>query len=66
MSSQTADGVNPDLSLVIEDDKAAGAYVYKTVNRQTGAVVSQWPSEQLLQLRQALNYSPGQVIEQVT
>jgi flagellar protein FlaG len=60
-----AEDLNPDLDLVIEDDKAAGEYVYMTVNRLTGEVVNQWPSKQLLQLREASDYSPGEVIEQV-
>ena len=63
---QSAAPAVANLGLVIEDDKAAGEYVYKTVNRATGQVVSQWPSQQLLQLRVANNYSPGGIISQVT
>jgi flagellar protein FlaG len=62
---QSAAPENADLGLVIEDDKAAGEYVYKTVNRVTGQVVSQWPSQQVLQLRAADNYSPGTLVSQV-
>jgi flagellar protein FlaG len=51
-----------DLGLEIEDDKAAGEYVYMTVNRVTGEVVAQWPSPQLLALRSSPSYTPGKVI----
>ena len=54
--------VQPDLRLVIEDDKAAGSYVYKTINPITGEVVSQIPREELLRMRQAPDYKPGSVI----
>ncbi len=53
-----------DLSLVIEDDKAAGELVYKTVNRATGALVSQYPNEKLVRLREESNYVPGGLIRQ--
>jgi flagellar protein FlaG len=51
-----------DLRLVIEDDKAAGCYVYKTINPRTGEVVFQVPREQLLRMREADDYQPGSVI----
>ena len=52
-----------DLRLVIEDDKAAGSYVYKTINPITGEVVSQIPREELLRMREAADYRPGSVID---
>lgn len=52
-----------DLRLVIEDDKAAGSYVYKTINSITGEVVSQIPREELLKMREAADYTPGSVID---
>jgi flagellar protein FlaG len=51
-----------DLRLVIEDDKAAGSYVYKTINPITGKVISQIPREELLRMREAPDYTPGRVI----
>lgn len=51
-----------DLRLVIEEDKATNSYVYKTVNRATGQVVQQLPREQVLQLREALDYEAGDVV----
>ncbi len=53
----------PGLRLVIEEDKATGSYIYKTVDPRTGKVISQIPREQLLTIRENLNYAPGQVID---
>ena len=50
-----------DLRLVIEDDKAAGSYVYVTIDPVTGKVVSQIPREQLLKMRESPDYRPGAV-----
>ena len=64
-SSQASDApidTQADLRLVIEDDKAAGSYVYKTINPVTGQVVSQIPRETLLRMREAADYKPGSVI----
>jgi len=55
-----------DLRLVIEDDKAAGSYVYMTINPVTGQVVSQVPREQLLKMRQDPSYQPGSVVNSVS
>lgn len=52
----------PDLSLEIVDDKAAGEMVYKTVNRATGEVVNQYPNEALVRLREASSYAPGGLV----
>lgn len=52
-----------DLRLVIEDDKAAGSYVYVTINSVTGKVVSQIPREQLLKMREDPGYKPGSIID---
>ena len=50
-----------DLRLVIEEDKAAGSYVYVTIDPVTGKVVSQIPREQLLKMRESPDYRPGAV-----
>jgi flagellar protein FlaG len=56
------EGFQADLRLVIEEDKAAGSYVYKTVDVRTGKVVQQIPREEVLRLRDADAYQPGSVI----
>jgi flagellar protein FlaG len=63
-STQT--GNDADLRLVIEDDKAAGCYVYTTINPVTGQVVSQVPREELLKMRTSPDYTPGSVINSVS
>jgi len=50
------------MRLVIEEDKASGLYVYKTVNRLTGEVVQQLPREQVLQLKDRVDYEAGHVV----
>jgi flagellar protein FlaG len=58
-----AQGQDPvDVRLVIEEDKATNSYVYKTVNRLTGEVIQQLPREQVLQLREQLDYEAGNVV----
>jgi flagellar protein FlaG len=52
-----------DLRLVIEDDEAAGSYVYKTIDRRTGKVVQQYPREQIMKLGEASDYTAGAVIK---
>jgi flagellar protein FlaG len=51
-----------DMRLVIEEDKASNSYVYKTVNRLTGEIIQQLPREQVLQLREQLDYEAGDVV----
>ncbi len=63
-ASATPSSASADLSLVIEDDKAAGELVYKTVNRVTGAVVNQYPNAQMVKLREESDYIPGEVVRQ--
>jgi flagellar protein FlaG len=59
-AAQSQDPV--DMRLVIEEDKASNSYVYKTVNRLTGEVIQQLPREQVLQLREQLDYEAGDVV----
>ncbi len=52
----------PDLRLIIEEDKAAGSYIYKTVDVRTGHVVQQVPREEVLRLKHTPDYAPGAVV----
>jgi len=52
-----------DLRLVIEENGDTGTFVYKTVDRRTGEVVSQIPREDVLKLQQADAYQAGSVIK---
>ena len=48
--------------LVIEQGSRRGSFVYKTVDRETGKVVRQLPSEEVLEMRQRDDYGVGAVI----
>ena len=52
-----------DYRLVIEQDKASGTFIYKTLDRRTGEVVQQFPREEVLRLHEDPGYAPGDVIE---
>ena len=62
-ADRAAPGPDPaDMRLVIEEDKASGSYIYKTVDRRTGEVIQQLPRDQLLKLRDQLTYEAGDVV----
>jgi flagellar protein FlaG len=48
--------------LIIEEDQASGAFVYKTLNRNTGEVVLQFPREEVLRLKEHASYQAGAII----
>ncbi|MFN3522361.1 MAG: flagellar protein FlaG [Phenylobacterium sp.] len=52
-----------DLRLVIEENANTGTFVYKTIDRRTGEVVSQIPREEMLKLQQDEGYEAGAVIK---
>jgi flagellar protein FlaG len=60
--SRVAMSASSDLRLIIEEDQASGAFVYKTIDRRTGEVVAQFPRDQVLRLREVEDYSAGDVI----
>jgi flagellar protein FlaG len=49
--------------LVIEQDQASGAYVYKTLDRITGEVLRQLPREEVLRMLSQARYMAGDVIK---
>lgn len=64
--SAPAEAKGPDpveMRLVIEQDQASGAFVYKTVNRLTGEVVQQLPRAEILKLKDGGDYAAGAVIQ---
>ena len=52
-----------DTRLVIEEDKQTRTFIYKTLDRETGKVLQQFPREQVLRLHQDPEYTPGQVLK---
>lgn len=58
------DGPQPgDLRLVIEHDEASGEFVYKTVDRRTGETLQQFPREEVLRMRDGVDYESGDVFD---
>ncbi len=55
--------VGGDYRLVIEQDGQTGGFVYKTLDRATGEVVSQFPREEVLRLRESPGYVAGALIQ---
>ena len=53
----------PDLRLVIEEDRASGLFIYKTIDRRTGDVVQQLPREDVVRMHQAEDYAAGAIIK---
>lgn len=49
--------------LQIDKDENTGAYVYRSVDKDTGEVLSQWPSEAVLALREHLKELEGLLID---
>ena len=49
--------------LVIEEDRHSGSFVYKTLDRITGEVLSQYPREEMLRMHARSNYAAGDVIK---
>jgi flagellar protein FlaG len=47
--------------LVIEKDPGSGVFVYKTIDRYSGAVVNQFPREEVVQLGGSSTYKAGTV-----
>lgn len=45
--------------LQIEQDKETGTFIYRSIDPETGEVLRQWPSEQLLNLRGSLSEFEG-------
>ena len=48
--------------LVIEE-AVGGAYVYKTLDRVTGEVISQLPREEVVRLKQDPRYAAGRLVD---
>ena len=49
--------------LRIDHDKETGTYIYRAVDPDTGEVISQYPPEQLVKLRQFLAEMEGMLVD---
>lgn len=52
-----------DLRLIIEPDPGTGGYIYKTIDRRTGAVVLQLPREDVVRMQASQDYRTGAVVK---
>ena len=53
----------PNSKLTIEQDKTSGAFIYRSVDPETGEIVSQWPPEKLVELRDYLKEMEGVLVD---
>ncbi len=53
----------PNSKLQIEQDKISGTFVYRSVDPETGEIVSQWPPEKLVELRDYLKEMEGVLVD---
>ena|SRR3982074_2279745 len=53
----------PNSKLQIEQDKTSGTFIYRSIDPDTGEVLSQWPSEKLLELRHFLSQMDGVLVD---
>jgi len=53
----------PNSKLQIEQDKSSGTFIYRSIDPDTGEVISQWPSEKLLELRDFLTHMEGVLVD---
>ena len=49
--------------LQIEQDKATGTFIYRSIDPDTGEVTQQWPSEKMLELRDFLKGMEGVLVD---
>ncbi|MBJ7448376.1 MAG: flagellar protein FlaG [Brevundimonas sp.] len=49
--------------LVIEEGPQNGSFIYKTMDRETGEVIRQFPREQVVKMMQSESYGAGSVID---
>jgi flagellar protein FlaG len=62
--SVPADIAQPsDYRLVIDKDPVSGTFIYRTVDRATGETVGQFPSEEIVRLRDSADYMAGTVFD---
>jgi flagellar protein FlaG len=53
----------PNSRLLIVQDKTTGAYIYQSVDPETGEVINQYPPEQLVKMHDYLATMSGMIID---
>jgi len=51
--------------LTIEHDQDSGKFIYKTIDRETGEVIKQWPREEVLKAISAYQAASGLIIDKL-
>lgn len=49
--------------LRIDQDKETGTYIYRSVDKETGQVVRQWPPDELVKLRDSMRELEGMLLD---
>jgi uncharacterized FlaG/YvyC family protein len=57
-------GSSPDVRLEITKLKDVTGYIYKLIDRQSGEVVRQWPTEQMIKMREYLAEQQIQLVDE--
>jgi hypothetical protein len=60
---QAASQLSYNLRLTVEKDFSTGEVIYKAIDRQSGEVVRQLPSKEVLEMKKNKNYRPGSIIK---
>jgi flagellar protein FlaG len=61
---EAATAINPaDLRLIIDEVGSPGNYLYTVMDQRTGKILSQFPREQLIRLKEQSNYTAGAVFD---
>ncbi|MBA4801466.1 MULTISPECIES: flagellar protein FlaG [Euryhalocaulis] len=55
--------LNLEAQLMIDEDEATGAFVYRIINRETGEQLRQWPREDMLKLSEFFRGLDGQIVD---
>jgi flagellar protein FlaG len=59
MEAKLSELLGLNIRLSIEQDQEAGVFVYKAVNRATGEVIRQYPTEEMLKLMSYYHQTEG-------
>jgi flagellar protein FlaG len=63
MSKLIKQSLPSDSKLQIDQDEETGTFIYRSVDADTGEVLKQWPSEEILRLREALRDMEGLLVD---
>ncbi|HTN40287.1 MAG TPA: flagellar protein FlaG [Asticcacaulis sp.] len=57
-------GASPDVRLEISQVKSVNGFIYKLVDTKTGDIVRQWPTEQMIQMREYIFEHQIQLVDE--